>query len=237
MNKQIAVFTLGLLAVTTAWAQTAFYEIEVITTHEPANEIPTYPRMAHEACNGARQAKGFAPVPYPQTPQHYVREWTVSNGLDYVLRKRQYTMARIDDGGEEIDSNFCRWITSWGELITISRGGSVTKINRYSDGPPKIKRNAYAIPWRLDNLPDYPLRRTIGGVALGCMTPGVGVSESCIAERPAVFRDVSGASLKLHITLDMNMMGSQYQVLTRFHNLRQVTPTAATWDPATYLSD
>lgn len=247
INKQIAVFTLGLLAVTTAWAQTAFYEIEVIT--EPTSEFLKLMRQPHYLCKLARQVKGLAPVPFPPTPQPYVltREWTVSNGRDYyVLRKRDYNIAQTDDGSELNLS--CRWAHSWNEQITISRGGRVTNISRYSDGPPEIERNAYAIPWELDNLRDYPLRRTISGVALRCITPEAlasvdllqplaGVSESCIAERPAVFRDFSGESLKLHITLNANMLGSQYQVLTRFRNLRQVTPTAATWDPATYLRD
>ena len=248
MNKYIAVFALGMLAATTGWAQTAFHEVEVITTNEPPMESLKFSRMQHKACNLARQAKGLAPEPFPSIPQPRVltREWTVSNGRDYVLRKRDYNIVPLDDGSET-NSN-CGWVYSWIEQITISRGGRVTNINRNSDGPPEIEHNAYAIPWQLDNLRDYPLRRTIDGVALRCVPPAAlasvtllqplkGVSESCIAERPAVFRDFSGDSLKLYITLNANALGGQYQVLTRFRNLRQVTPTAATWDPATYLRD
>lgn len=229
-----------------AQAQT-FYELESVTTIEPAAEYLKLALTTQTICNAARQQKGLPPQAPPTVPTPYVHErlWTVANGRDFVLRRRTYALAPMTR--DEMD---CRWSITWSEQTAIERGGRTTNVLRTSDGVAEIERNAFTSPWSLAPVESHPRRTRVLGLDLRCATPEdlrqtdvlrpmAGVSEICIPE-PPVFRDEYGGNLVVQSTTDASLFGGRggaFRALQRVTRHGVYNVTDRTWNPQTYLSD
>lgn len=227
-------------------AQT-FYELESVTTMEPAAEFLKIALTAQELCNASRKLKNLQPQSPPATPLPYVHErvWTVGNGRDFVLRRRSFSIAPVEGG--DLD---CRWAYTWSEQTVIQRGGATTRVFRTSDGVREVERNAFSAPWSLDPVGSHPVRANAMGLSLRCATPDalrragilrpmVGMSEICIPEAP-VFRDEDGFNLVVQSTANASIFGGkggEFRALQRVARYGTYNATDRTWNPQTYLSD
>jgi hypothetical protein len=225
-----------------------FYELESVTTMEPAAEYLKLAMTAQEICNVGRGLQGLPRQLPPTTPTPYVHEriWTVSNGRDFVLRRRSFGTGP-DLRAPESD---CRWTYGWSEQIVIQRGGNTTRIERSSTGPTQIERNAFTSPWSLDPVDSHPLRANAMGLALRCATPQalgstgilrpmIGMSEICIPE-PPVFRDEYGFNLVVQSTAEASLFGGRagsFRAVQRVTKYGVFNATDRTWNPQTYVSD
>lgn len=225
-----------------------FYELETVTTMEPAAEYLKLALTAHEICNIGREQRNLPRQPPPVTPTPYVHEriWTVSNGRDFVLRRRSFNLAPAESASEAD----CRWQYGWQERIVIQRGGATTQIFRSSDGPPEIERNAFSAPWAVEPLDSHPLRANAMGLPLRCATPAsvgnvailrpmIGMSEICIPEA-RLFRDEDGFALVVQSTANASLFGGrggEFRALQRVRRHGVYNATDRTWNPQSYLSD
>lgn len=226
-----------------------FYEVEIVKHASPVSEYAKIAQMSHDFCNISRKQVNLPPKPFPTLPNPFVLErlWTLSNGTDYVLRKRE---PRLEPGGN--DPEDCDVRLKWSETIVIMRGGKTTEITRASDGFNEVNREAFTSPWSLErNFDAYPQTvQVAGGLVLRCAQPGrdaptvslpiLNATRLCIAQRPAVFRDAFGQSLLMEYDGNGEMFGGRggkYQVTARVQRFGTRMPTAATWDPNTYLRD
>lgn len=226
-----------------------FRELEVVTVMDPTSQFMKIALTGQEFCNLSRDLKGLARHAPPSVPQPYVSErtWTVSNGKDFVLRQRPYALQPVDIG----DELNCHWENNWTERIMIQRGGRTTEISRSNAGEAEIQRDAYTMPWRLDKLDAYPIRKQVLDLALRCATPEalaranilmpmIGMTEICLTQQPAVFRDFDGKSLVVQSTADASLFGGkggEFKAVQRVRVSRAASVTDRTWNPATYLTD
>jgi hypothetical protein len=238
----------AVLALPVAASGQTFYEVESVTIMEPKAEYLRLALAVHELCNISRTLKNLPPQPPPVTPTPYVHErvWTASNGRDFVLRRRNFELAPVD-AAADLD---CRWEVTWREQTLIQRGGATIRVTRSSDGASEIERNAFAAPWSLDAIENYPLRTSAMRLSLRCadtsaldnirvLRPMAGMSELCIAEAP-LFRNEDGFSLVVHSTTEASMFGGrggEFRALQRVRRFGVYNATDRTWNPQTYLSD
>src|SRR5690606_9797207 len=93
MNTRIWSCLAGGLFATSAWSDPGtFHQVEVISSAEPVAEYARMAETGHKLCNISMTAMGGgAEVPFPTLPSPLVVEriWTISDGRDFVMRKRQ----------------------------------------------------------------------------------------------------------------------------------------------------
>lgn len=226
-----------------------YYELEIVTQAAPASEYAKLAELGHDLCNQTRKLANLPPKAFPSIPNPFVLErlWTLSNGKDYVLRKREF---RLEPAGH--DPEDCGMQLAWSETTVITRGGKTTHVTVASNGFNEVAPDQFTSPWNLErNLGTYPDAQGLaGGLQIRCARPGrdapdiqlplLRATRLCIASRPAVFRDQFGESLLVEYDGNAEFFegrGGQYQVTSRVQRFGTRIPNEATWNPATYLRD
>jgi hypothetical protein len=226
---------------------TAFRQVRTETTAAPASAYATLARFQHDLCNINRGHAGLPARPFPSLPDPFVleRTWQATNGQDFVLRTRRF---RIDVAADTTaDENDCGARLAWSEVAVIHRGGRTTRIERSSDTPAQIDRNAYFGGISPVRPEDFPIRRAAsstlslrcgrpGEYAPAAAFPGAAIEEICVAASVPGFHDEDGMPLTLGMRGRVSLSGADFAMAVRTVADGAFQPTAATWEPATYVT-
>ena len=251
MNMRIFIFFVGSLLTVTAWGEPSrFYQLEVISSAEPAADYARMAETTHKLCNiSMTTMSGGAEVPFPPLPSPLVVEriWTISDGRDFVIRKRQ-TDIKVGEPEQG-----CATGLVWNEHTVIHRQGRTVAVFRDSTGYSDIQRDYSVGPWDAPHTAPLTSTERIveqDGLRLRCndatstggqlLAPMGAALETCTVMPPIRFRDEFGHDLVVQSQVNVELFdgrGGSYRVIQRPQGFRAVQPDASVWDPQTYLRD
>jgi len=251
MNARLWSCLVGGLFAVPAWSDPGtFHQVEVISSAEPVAEYARMAETGHKLCNISLTAMGGgAEVPFPALPSPLVVEriWTISDGRDFVIRKRQtdIEVGQPDEG--------CATRLVWNEHTVIHRQGQTVAVFRDSTGHSDIQREYTVGPW------DPPYTAPLGtseriveqdGMRLRCndaastggnlLAPLGAATETCTFMPPVRFRDEFGHDLVVQSQVNVELFdgrGGSYRVVQRPQGFSVSQPASSVWDPQTYLRD
>jgi hypothetical protein len=226
---------------------TGFRQVRTETTAAPASAYASVARFQHDLCNINRGHAGLPARAFPNLPDPFVleRTWQATDGRDFVLRTRRFRIDVAADGAA--DENDCGARLAWSEVAVIHRGGRTTRIERSSDTPAQIDRNAYFGGISPARPEDFPIRRAVsstlsvlcgrpGEYAPAAAFPGAAIEEICVGASTPGFHDEDGMPLTLAMRGRVSLAGADFAMAVRTVADGAFQPTSATWEPANYVT-
>lgn len=224
-----------------------FRQVLTETTASPGREFATVARVQHDLCNLNRRNAGLPARAFPALPDAFVteRSWQATNGRDFVLRTRRFGIEVTAPA--TADENDCGGRLVWTEVVLIHRGGRTIRIDRSSDSTAQIDRDAGFGGISPVRDADFPTRRALSatlGARCGNPTdhapaaafPGARIEEICVAADRPGFHDEDGMPLTLAMRGRVSLAGANFGIAVRTVADGAFQPTAATWEPATYVT-
>lgn len=225
-----------------------FRQVTTVTTAQPAAGYSATARVAHDLCNVARGQQGLPELTFPALPEPFVveRNWQATNGRDFVLRTRRHSIVAGPQAGG--DDNDCGARLEWDEVTIIHRARATIRIERGSNTPASIDRNAHFGGVSRPQLEDFPSREAAsatlsmrcaqpGNAAPSGLFPGAEIEKICIADRAPFFHDEFGQPLTLWMNGRMAIAGSAFRLRTVPVSDGAFQPTTSSWNPASYVAD
>jgi hypothetical protein len=223
-----------------------FRQVRTETTASPGREFASVARVQHDLCNLNRRNAGLPARAFPALPDAFVteRSWQATNGRDFVLQTRRFgiEVAAPATG----DGNDCGGRLVWSEVVLIHRGGRTTRIDRSSDSPTQVDRDAWFGGISPVREADFPTRTALSATlgarcgnpsdyAPAAAYPGARIEEICVAANGPGFHDEDGMPLTLRMRGQVRLAGANFAIAVRTVSDGAYTPTAATWNPASYV--
>lgn len=224
-----------------------FRQVHTETTASPGREFAAVARVQHDLCNLNRRNAGLPARAFPALPDAFVteRSWQATDGRDFVLRTRRFGIEVAASAAG--DENDCGARVAWTEVVLIHRGGRTIRIDRSSDSTAQVDRTAWFGGISPVRDADFPTRMALSatlGARCGNPTdhapatayPGARIEEICVAADRPGFHDEDGMPLTLRMRGRVSLAGAAFAISVRTLSDGAYTPTAATWNPASYIN-